>query len=209
MRGSNTRSRWASGRERGADGRLLIAAGLAFAVGMLVQGFAERVVVARVLFALSIGCAGTLTVPKAWRALRARAIDINVLMLVAVAGAIGLGNGPRPRRSSSLFALAQALETGTLERARNSIRALMDLTPGEAAVLDGSSERRVEVDRVELGAIIVVRPGEKIPLDGEVIAGESSVNQAPVTGESLPADKAPGCEVFAGTINGRGALEIV
>ena len=100
------------------------------------------------------------------------------------------------------------LEARTLERARGAIRALLDLTPAEALVRDAAGERRVPVDDVAIGAVIVVRPGEKIPLDGVVVAGESSVNQAPVTGESLPVDKAPGDEVFAGTINGRGALDV-
>src|SRR5207245_3307571 len=85
---------------------------------------------------------------------------------------------------------------------------LMDLTPTEALLKSGSIERRVDVDDVQPGMLIVVRPGEKIPLDGEVVTGQSAVNQAPVTGESLPADKGPGDEVFAGTINGRGALEV-
>ena len=108
-----------------------------------------------------------------------------------------------------LFAVAQALEARTLERARNAIRALMDLTPADALRARRSGrapgERR---RRSRPGALIVVRPGEKIPLDGEVVAGQSAVNQAPVTGESLPVDKAPGDEVFAGTINGRGALDV-
>ena len=107
-----------------------------------------------------------------------------------------------------LFAVAQALEARTLDRARNAIRALMDLTPADALVRDAAGERRVGVDDIAIGAVIVVRPGEKIPLDGEVVAGQSAVNQAPVTGESLPVDKAPGDEVFAGTINGRGALDV-
>ena len=84
----------------------------------------------------------------------------------------------------------------------------MDLTPADALVRDAAGERRVGVDAIAPGAVIVVQPGEKIPLDGEVVAGHSEVNQAPVTGESLPVDKAPGDEVFAGTINGRGALEV-
>src|SRR5205823_10196823 len=107
-----------------------------------------------------------------------------------------------------LFAVAQTLEARTLERARSAIRALMDLTPTSELVRDVDGDRRVDVDAVAPGTIIIVRPGEKIPLDGKVVAGDSAVNQAPVTGESLPADKRPGAEVFAGTINGRGALEV-
>src|SRR5207244_10221793 len=91
-----------------------------------------------------------------------------------------------------------------------AIRALMDLTPAEAFVRDGGSSafRRVPVDSLVVGDIVVVKPGEKIPLDGRVAAGESFVNQAPVTGESLPAEKRVDDEVCAGTINGRGALDV-
>jgi len=95
-----------------------------------------------------------------------------------------------------------------MDRARGAIRALMDLAPSEALVRRGGDDVRIPVDEVRIGDLIVVRPGEKIPLDGRVRAGDSHVNQAPVTGESLPAEKGPGDEVFAGTINGRGALEI-
>src|SRR6185436_20564612 len=98
--------------------------------------------------------------------------------------------------------------TRTLERARTAIGALMDLTPVDALVQSADGEHRVGVEAVLPGMVIVVRPGEKIPLDGEVVAGHSDVNQAPVTGESLPVDKSAGAEVFAGTINGRGALEV-
>src|SRR5439155_17078781 len=92
--------------------------------------------------------------------------------------------------------------------ARSAIRALMDLTPADALVRDAAGERRVPVDHIEPGALIVVRPGEKIPLDGDVVSGTSEVNQAPVTGESMPVEKLSGDRVFAGTINGRGALDI-
>src|SRR5207244_4252361 len=121
---------------------------------------------------------------------------------------IALGEWSEAAAVVFLFSVAQTLETRTLERARTAIRALMDLTPTEALVVDPAGERLVDVDRVSPGERIVIRPGEKIPLDGVVAAGESAVTQAPVTGESLPADKRPGDEVFAGTINGRGALEV-
>ena len=139
---------------------------------------------------------------------RARSLDINVLMLVAAAGAIALGQWSEAASVVFLFGVAQALEARTLDRARTAVRALMDLTPAEAMVRDGSGVRTLAVDLISPGAVIVVKPGEKIPLDGEVVAGLSAVNQAPVTGESLPVDKGPGDEVFAGTINGRGALDV-
>jgi Cd2+/Zn2+-exporting ATPase len=141
-------------------------------------------------------------------ALRARSLDINVLMVIAVAGAVLLGQYGEAASVVFLFAVAESLEAMTIARARTAIRALMDLAPAEAVVRDESGERRVPIDTIALGATIVVRPGDRIPLDGDVLAGESDVNQAPITGESLPIEKSIGAAVFAGTINGRGALEI-
>jgi Cd2+/Zn2+-exporting ATPase len=141
-------------------------------------------------------------------ALRSRSLDINVLMMIAVAGAIALGQYGEAASVVFLFAVAESLEAMTLERARTAIRALMDLSPADALVREDGAERRVPVDGVAVGAVVIVRPGDKIPLDGQVVAGESAVNQAPITGESLPVEKTPGDTVFAGTINGRGALEI-
>ena len=160
------------------------------------------------LFALSIVLGLPMPARKARQALRLRTLDINVLMLVAAAGAVILGQWSEAAAVVFLFAIAQALEAQTLERARHAVRALMDLTPSEVLLRDGAIERIVSVESIEPGAIIIVKPGEKIPLDGDVVAGASAVNQAPVTGESLPVDKSPGDEVFAGTINGRGALDV-
>jgi len=162
----------------------------------------------RGVLAVAIVTGAMLTARKAVAALRMRALDINVLMLVAAAGAVALGQWSEAGAVVFLFALAQTLEARTLERARHAVRALLDLAPTEALVRDTGGDRRVDVDAVRPGMTLVVRPGEKIPLDGVVVAGESAVNQAPVTGESLPVDKSPGDAVFAGTINGRGALDI-
>src|SRR5436309_4022372 len=161
-----------------------------------------------ILFTVSLAAGTALTIHKAVNALRARALDINVLMLIAAAGAVWLGQWSEAATVVFLFAVAQALEARTLDRARFAIQALMDLTPTEALVRDAGGDRRMNADQVLPGAIVVVRPGDKIPLDGQVVAGQSPVNQAPVTGESLPVDKGPGDDVFAGTINGRGALEV-
>ncbi|MQA29538.1 MAG: heavy metal translocating P-type ATPase [Luteitalea sp.] len=161
-----------------------------------------------VFLAASIAAGVPLTARKAWHAVRLRSLDVNVLMLVAAAGAIALGQWSEAASVVFLFAVAQALETRTLERARTAVRALMGLTPTEALVVDGATERRVAVDAIAPGMVVVVKPGEKVPLDGQVVSGASAVNQAPVTGESLPIDKMPGDELFAGSINGRGALEM-
>jgi Zn2+/Cd2+-exporting ATPase len=181
---------------------------IALAAGLAVQALHVTRAVAIALFAVSLVAGVRVTVRKAAYALRAGALDINVLMLIAATGAVLLGEWSEAATVVMLFAVAQALEARTLDRARTAIRALMDLTPTEALVRDADGERRVDVDRIVPGDIIVVRPGEKIPLDGVVVAGESAVNQAPVTGESLPVDKTAGADVFAGTINGRGALDV-
>jgi Cd2+/Zn2+-exporting ATPase len=141
-------------------------------------------------------------------AARSRTLDINVLMVIAVAGALALGDWAEAASVVFLFALAQWLEVRTMERARRAIRALIDLAPREALVRRNGREERIPVDAVVPGDEVIVRPGEKLPLDGIVLAGRSDVNEAPLTGESRPVDKAPGDEVYAGTINGHGALEV-
>jgi Cd2+/Zn2+-exporting ATPase len=188
---------------------LVWASGLAIVAGFLAPFSPFAAPFASVAFAAAILLGGIHTSRRAWISLRARVLDINVLMLVAVAGAVALGEWSEGASVVFLFALAQLLETRAMERARGAIRALMNLAPAEALVRRGSVEERLPVDAVLVGDVVVVRPGEKIPLDGRVGAGESHVNQAPVTGESLPVEKTPGAEVFAGTINGRGALDVV
>jgi Cd2+/Zn2+-exporting ATPase len=166
-------------------------------------------VLATLLFAASLAAGVPLSLRRAWNAVRLRSLDINVLMLVAAAGAIALGEWSEAAAVVFLFAVAQALEVRTMERARNAVRALMDLTPAEALVRGEDGDQKKAIDLISPGTVIVVKPGEKVPLDGNVLAGVSVVNQAPVTGESLPVEKHPGDEVFAGTINGRGALEVL
>ena len=140
--------------------------------------------------------------------MRAGVLDINVLMVVAVIGAVALREWTEASSVVFLFALAQMLEARAMERARGAIRALMELSPTVAAVHRNGAVLEVPIDDVKVGDLVLVKPGEKIPLDGQVAAGDSHVNQAPVTGESLPVHKTPGMEVFAGTINGRGALDV-
>ncbi len=207
-RGWSTRNRCASGQ--GARGRriLLAISGAALGLGLVVDAFGLAVPLGLVLFGLSIALGVPPTLRRAWHAVRLRSLDINVLMLIAVAGAMLLGEWSEAASVVFLFGVARALEARTLEKARTAVRAVMDLAPADALVRDAAGERRIAVDLLTPGAIIVVKPGEKLPLDGEVVAGASSVNQAPVTGESLPVDKGPGDEVFAGSINGRGALDV-
>jgi Cd2+/Zn2+-exporting ATPase len=134
--------------------------------------------------------------------------NIDLLMVVAAAGAAVLGKWAEGALLLFLFSLAHALEHYALGRARNAIRALAELAPNTATVLRDGREREVPIGEVRPGDQVVVRPAERVPVDGTVREGRSGVNQAPITGESVPVDKAPGDAVFAGTVNGEGALVI-
>ncbi|MFQ6059220.1 MAG: heavy metal translocating P-type ATPase [Anaerolineae bacterium] len=135
-------------------------------------------------------------------------LDINLLMTIAVMGAMTIGEWEEGALVVFLFSLGETLESYTMDRARNAIRSLMDLAPPEATLLHGDGELRVPVEQLRVGDVIIVKPGERIPMDGAIVKGSSAINQAPITGESLPVDKSVGDEVFAGTINGSGALEV-
>ncbi|MHC4359161.1 MAG: heavy metal translocating P-type ATPase [Planctomycetota bacterium] len=144
---------------------------------------------------------------KGLRAARVFDLDMNFLMTIAVIGAAAIGEWGEGAMVIFLFALAQLLESYSLDRARNALRSLMDLSPQEALIKRNGEDVLVPVGEVKLGDMVVVRPSERIPLDGTVTDGYSHVNQAPITGESTPIEKCAGQEVFAGTINKEGALE--
>lgn len=147
--------------------------------------------------------------PKAWYSLKRLRPDMNLLMVIAVIGAILIGEWFEAATVSFLFAVSLSLESWSVSRARRAIAALMELTPLKARVIDEKgNEKEVDAAIVAVGTRIIVKPGEKIPLDGKIISGSSSLNQAPITGESMPVNKNPGDEVFAGSINEEGALEI-
>ena len=163
-------------------------------------------VVALALVAIFTG--GLPTYKKGWIALKNRNLNINALMSIAVTGAMLIGHWPEAAMVMFLFALAEVIEAKSLDRARNAIRGLMDLAPETATVRqEDGSWMELPATAVPLGAVVRLRPGERIALDGVVISGHSTVNQAPITGESLPADKAEGDSVFAGTINEAGSFE--
>ncbi len=187
---------------------VVAASGAALVAGFVLHWLDAGPVPVGLAFALSVVAGSLFTARRAMSAARAFSLDINVLMLIAVAGALAIGQWSEAATVIFLFALAQLLEARSMERARHAIRSLMDLTPAEALVRRDGADERVPVDQIRLSEVIIVRPGEKIPLDGRVQHGASHVNQAPITGESLPVEKRAGDEVFAGTINGRGALEV-
>ena len=182
-------------------------AGLAIGAG-LGASYLRLDEVAVVLHVVATAVGAVFPARRAVTALRTRTTDINVLMVIAVAGALALGEVLEAATVVFLFSLAQWLEVRTLERARQAIRALIDLAPRQALVKRGGAEVMVRIEEIAPGDEIVVRPGDKVPVDGRVLSGHSDVNEAPITGESLPVDKTPGQDVYAGTINGRGALEI-
>ena len=187
--------------------RLVVCGAVTVAGGVAIS-MTGRPDIGAVFYVAATIAGGIFPARRAVTALRSRSLDINTLMVIAVAGALALGDWLEAASVVLLFAVAQWLEVRTLDRARQAIRTLIDLSPREALVIAGGREQRVPVGDIRLGDLILVKPGEKLPLDGLVVAGHSDVNEAPLTGESLPVDKAPGHEVYAGTINGRGALDV-
>ncbi|MGP4068417.1 heavy metal translocating P-type ATPase [Halobacillus sp. B29] len=160
------------------------------------------------LYAGSIVIGGYKPARSAFYSIRSRSLDMNVLMASAAIGAALIGEWFEGAMVVWLFALGNTLQNRSIERTRDSIRSLINLAPSEATVKVGNEWVRKPVESISIQDRILVKPGEKLPLDGEVVAGSSSINQAPITGESLPVDKHEGDTVFAGTINEHGSLEI-
>ena len=144
----------------------------------------------------------------AWHALKERHFDTDLLMVVAALGAAFLSEFAEGALLLFLFSLGHSLEERALDRARSAVRALADLAPKIALVRRDNKELEVPVESLQLNDLVIVRPGVRIPVDGVILSGNSGVDQASVTGESLPIDKAPGDNVFASTVNGEGALEV-
>jgi Zn2+/Cd2+-exporting ATPase len=160
------------------------------------------------LYISAIVAGGWFTARKGLLALRNLSLDMNTLMTLAVVGAAAIGDWREGAMVVFLFAVANLLESYSMERARRAVSALMKIAPARATVLRGGAEAEVDAGDVRVGEIIVIKPGEKFPLDGVVTSGSTHVNQAPITGESKPVRKEPGDEVFAGTLNERGAVEV-
>ena len=161
-----------------------------------------------VLALVSIFTGGLSTYKKGWIALKNRNLNMNALMSIAVTGGMAIGHWPEAAMVMFLFELAEVIEAKSLDRARNAIRGLMDLAPETATVrqADGSWTE-LPAKAIAKGSVVRVRPGERIALDGQITSGRSAINQAPITGESLPVEKAEGDQVFAGTINETGSFE--
>ena len=190
-----------------------LAGALILAIGAEIIGyFAPETMVWRgaglAVAAIAIWLAGFDVYKKGLTALRNGRLNINALMTVAVTGAFAIGQWPEAAMVMALYAIAEAIEARAVDRARNAIKGLLAMAPEEASVrqADGSWAT-LPVVQVAVGALLRVKPGERVPMDGVVRSGQTSINQAPVTGESIPVDKASGDPVFAGTINESGTFE--
>jgi len=196
-----------------ASGISRLVAALVFATGAEVLSFFAPdqmawKVAGMAIAALAIWLAGIDTYKKGIAALLRGKLNINALMSVAVTGAFLIGQWPEAAMVMALYAIAELIEAKAVDRARNAIKGLLELAPEEALVLGPNGAwSATPVAAVAIGATVRIKPGERVPLDGKVTKGNGAINQAPVTGESIPVDKAPGDQVFAGTINETGELE--
>ena len=185
----------------------LIVAGALILAGWLLDSAGATFASASV-YSAAVIAGGTMTWRRAAASLRARTLDMNVLMTIAVIGAVAMGEWGEAATVISLFALGGWLEARSLARTRRSIRDLLDLTPRLARVRRGWAEIEVDPAGVEVGETVIVRPGERVPLDGVIERGSSAFDESPITGESIPADRAEGDPVFAGTLNTSGLVEV-
>jgi Cd2+/Zn2+-exporting ATPase len=167
-------------------------------------------VISMVFYFLSVLTGGWFIFPKALAAAKRFRPDMNLLMTIAVVGAMSIGQWFEAATVAFLFSLALLLETWSVTRARQAIRSLLELAPRTARVkcsTDGKIEEK-SVKTIKKGEVIVIRPGEKVPLDGLIVKGQTHINQAPITGESMPTPKQKDDEVYAGTINEEGSIEV-
>ncbi len=179
----------------------------AFGAGLVAERLSPGL--APALFGLAVAAGGYYMARAALVALRtSKGLDINFLMTVAVLGAVGLGRWEEAAEVVCLFAAGNALAAATMDKTRAALRGLLELAPALATVREGHRELRRPVEDVAPGAVILVKPGERIPLDGTVAGGRSAIDEAALTGEALPVEKLPGDPVYAGSLNGLGALEI-
>ena len=208
---------WASARaKKTALGGLFGAGGLLFEFGLRGQNalVGADLFVADLFFLAAVAAAGGPIFRSGYRSARARSLDIDLLMSAAILGALAASLVfeaalyVEAATLAVLFGVAELLERFAMDRARDSLRELMDLSPEEATVLRDDGEETVPVERVAVGDRVAVRPGAKVPVDGRVVEGTSAVNEAPITGESVPVDKSPGDEVFAGSVVEDGYLEV-
>jgi Cd2+/Zn2+-exporting ATPase len=189
-------------------GQTVVLSGTGLLLGVLAERLFSLPLIAQGFYAVSLIVAIMPILRAAWIALKLRRADMNLLMTLAAIGAAILGQWFQGALVIFLFALGTTLQNFTLGRTRNAIRNLMDLTPATATVKRNRQEVSVPVEGIQLGEILTIRPGQRIALDGIIMSGISTVDQSPITGESLPENKEKGDQVFAGTLNQTGFLEV-
>lgn len=187
---------------------LTLMSGFLLLAGLVSGRFLDGTPLPGLLFIASALAGGALAARAAFYSLRALSLDTNVLMTAAALGAAALGEYFESAAVMFLFSLGSLLEAVAVERTRRSIRSLIEEAPASATIKRGSEWTLVNTDEVNIGEIALLRPGEKSPVDGTVVSGETEMNEAPVTGESTPQAKLPGDPVYAGSINGTGAIEL-
>ncbi len=185
-----------------------IVAALLWAVGFGLERAGTERVISAWPYLCAMAVAGYPITRSAWYALKAHRADMNVLMSIAAVGAVVIGRWDEGASVLILFAIGLTLQTLTVERTRRAIHALVRLAPAEATVKRAGGEVRVPVPDVAVGEVVIVRPGDRVPVDGEVLIGRSALDQATITGESIPVEVEPASVVFAGSINGDGLLEV-
>ncbi len=191
--------------------RLDIASTIGALVALLAGWLAPRAglpSLALPLFLFAYAAAGWEASIRGARALRAWSLDVDILMLLAAAGAAVVGHWLEGAILLFLFSLGNTLETFAFRRTRRSIESLIELRPEEAVRMEGGQERVVRIEELTPGDVVRVRPGDRIPVDGVVVAGASAVDESTLTGEPTPVDKRPGASVFAGTLNATGFLDL-
>jgi len=195
-------------RIKSARTALTAISGVLLALGLGAQYALGQPSIAQWLYIAAAVTGGVFAARSGFLSVRALSLDTNFLMTAAAIGAIWLGDCSEAAAVMFLFSLGSALEASTVDKARRSLRSLVEAFPVSATVRRNGAPRECPLHEVEIGDIVLIKPGDKIPVDGAVTEGESSVNEAPITGEPLPKSKARGDWVYAGTINGRGALEV-
>lgn len=200
--GGRLRARWEALRWQ-----RLLAGGIAALAAEALHFWQVSLAVVVVLSLVAVFTAGLETYWKGWLALRHGVLSMNALMSIAVTGAMIIGEWPEAAAVMVLFALAELLEARSLDRARNAVRKLMALAPETASVRQDDGSWQIQGSAsIAVGAVVRVNPGERLALDGEVLEGNSTLDQSPITGESMPVEKAPGDQVFAGSVNQAGSL---
>lgn len=187
----------------------LIACGAMIAVGFVLDLAGASKVAVDIFFGLAILIGAYYPAKMGILALRTLTLNIRLLMVIGAAGAVALGLWEEAALLVLVYSLGDVLEAYAVDKARGAIRALMDLVPKEALVRRSGSEVALPTDEIELDDVVIVRPGEKVPMDGMVVAGSSYVDQSAITGEPVPVERGAGDEVFAGTINQRGSIEVL